>query len=193
MRLPTPKFVSPLFAKAFLPRTKSLAVSSNRSMLYVFTKYFNKYAEASLFGKCTLVRAGTTMKKVLFLSLAISMITACASKNYEKPSLISVEEKAKKIEKAAEEPKKVSGIVVDAKDLQVLEKMNKAVEVFVLKNEKSEFMNLCKDMRFDCFVDEKSFPNRKKKILRKVPPYASGSKMGLQGETRVHVKYDFYP
>jgi hypothetical protein len=86
-----------------------------------------------------------------------------------------------------------SSIVVDEKDLQALEKMNKALEAYVLKNEEASFKSLCKDKRFDCFVDEKAYPKGKKKNLRKVPPYASGSKMGLKGEVRVQARYDFYP
>lgn len=88
---------------------------------------------------------------------------------------------------------KTTSVVVEAKDLATLEKMNKAVEAYVLKNEPKSFKDLCKDKRFDCFIDEKKYPAQRKKIVRNVPPYASGSKMGLQGETRVHVRYDFYP
>ncbi len=82
---------------------------------------------------------------------------------------------------------------MDSKDLQTLEKMDKAIEAFVLKNDPKAFTKLCKEKRFDCQVDGKMFPAGKKKTSRTVPPYASGSKMGLRGEVRVHVKYDFYP
>lgn len=86
-----------------------------------------------------------------------------------------------------------TSIVVDQKDLQTLEKMNKALEDFVLKSEAKAFSSLCKDKRFDCYVDDKIYPKKKKKMARKVPPYASGSKMGLQGEKRIQGRYDFYP
>ena len=86
-----------------------------------------------------------------------------------------------------------SSIVVDQKDIQTLEKMDKALEAFVLKNEPKGFTTLCKDKRFDCYVGDALYPKSKKKTTRKVPPYASGSKMGLQGEQRVQARYDFYP
>ena len=88
---------------------------------------------------------------------------------------------------------RATGIVVDNKDLQALDSMTKAVEAYVIKGEKKSFANLCNDKRFDCSVDDVSYPKGKKKVLRTVPPYATGTKMGLQGERRIQVKYDFYP
>lgn len=75
----------------------------------------------------------------------------------------------------------------------MLERMTKAIEVYVHKGDKKEFTQLCKDRRFDCYVGEKLFPAGRKKITRKAPPYALGSKMGLQGEERVQARYEFYP
>lgn len=94
---------------------------------------------------------------------------------------------------AASAGAKKAAIVVDTKDLESLNKMNKAVEDYVLKSDPKAFADICQQKTFDCFVGGKSFPASKKKIKRKVPPYASGSKMGLQGEERVQIKYDFYP
>ena len=88
---------------------------------------------------------------------------------------------------------KAAGIVVDAQDEKTLERMNVAVEAYVLKHQVKDFTKLCQDSRFDCFVEEKVFPKGKKKLARSVPPYASGSKMGLQGEVRVQVRYEFFP
>ncbi|WP_413944306.1 hypothetical protein [Bdellovibrio sp. HCB-162] len=139
------------------------------------------------------------MKKNLSLILVMLFLGACATKpkshdsGFEDLKETKHAATAKKTEKVPAEPAKASSIVVDSKDLQVLEKMTKAVELYVLKNDKKQFTSLCKDKRFDCFVDDKAYPKTKKKIARSVPPYASGSKMGLQGEQRVHVKYDFYP
>lgn len=103
------------------------------------------------------------------------------------------EKETKPLAKGSSEPSKTTGIVVDAKDMALLDKMSKAVEAYVFKNDKKEFKTLCQDKHFDCFVSEKPFPKGKKKINRTVPPYASGAKMGLHGEERVQVKYDFYP
>jgi uncharacterized protein YcfL len=86
-----------------------------------------------------------------------------------------------------------TSIVVDQKDLATLEKMNKALEAYVLKNKEVAFKSLCQDKRFDCFVDETLYPKGKKKATRSTPPYASGSKMGLNGEKRIQARYDFYP
>ena len=90
-------------------------------------------------------------------------------------------------------PAKEASIVVDSDDIEAGNRMSKAVDAFVFKNQKDDFTALCKDTRFDCFVNDKRYPKGRKKVKRKVPPFLSGSKMGLQGETRVRVKYDFYP
>ena len=88
---------------------------------------------------------------------------------------------------------KEAGIVVDSEDIETSNRMSKAVDAFVFKNQKDEFTTLCKDTRFDCFVNDKRYPKGRKKVKRKVPPFLSGSKMGLQGDTRVRVRYNFYP
>ena len=88
---------------------------------------------------------------------------------------------------------KEAGIVVDSEDIEAGNRMSKAVDAFVFKGQKEDFTALCKDVRFDCFVNDKRFPKGRKKIKRKVPPFLSGSKMGLQGDTRVRVRYNFYP
>ncbi|KHD89368.1 MAG: hypothetical protein OM95_03055 [Bdellovibrio sp. ArHS] len=140
------------------------------------------------------------MKK-FFVLAALLVICGCATQKKETANWdefhdlkSSSADKTKKAEKkTSETTSKPGGIVVDGQDVQTLEKMTKAVELFVLKNQKADFARMCKDKRFDCFVDEKPFPKAKKIVKRTVPPYASGSKMGLQGEKRVQVKYDFYP
>ncbi|KYG61644.1 hypothetical protein AZI86_18265 [Bdellovibrio bacteriovorus] len=86
-----------------------------------------------------------------------------------------------------------TSISVGPNDLRTLEKMDKALEGFVLRNETKIFTSLCKEKRFDCYVGDVLYPKTKKKVSRKVPPYASGSKMGLQGENRIQARYDFYP
>lgn len=135
------------------------------------------------------------MKNILMLVLLPLLLGGCAiKKKYDSNAGESRESKpAAKVAPEAVKAAKPPSVVVDSDDLLVMEKMNKAVEAYVLKNEKKSFKALCKDKRFDCYVDEKIFPAARKKVVRTVPPYASGSKMGLQGETRVHVRYDFYP
>jgi hypothetical protein len=135
------------------------------------------------------------MKNIVVLVLLPVLMGGCAIKT-KYASQAGASKETKPVAKAAPEPSKAAkppSVVVGPEDLQVMEKMNKAVEAYVLKNEKKSFKSLCKDKRFDCYVDEKVFPAGRKKTVRTVPPYASGSKMGLQGETRVHVRYDFYP
>ena len=141
------------------------------------------------------------MRRVLILSLLTLMMVSCAHKKTqdfdfdetpaEKKS--ASKKTAKSGANADAEATRSSGIVVDPQDLATLERMTKAVELYVHKGEKKEFTTLCKDKRFDCYVADKIFPSKKKKIARTIPPYASGSKMGLQGEVRVQVRYEFYP
>lgn len=142
-----------------------------------------------------MVRVGAKMKKNLLVVFAAIIVNGCAVKSKRDLPLDigkDVKSSAAAVSDSAKPPKATS-VVVEPEDLAVLEKMNKAVEAYVLKNERIHFKNLCKDKRFDCYIDEKKYPAKAKKTGRKVPPYASGSKMGLQGETRVHVRYDFYP
>ena len=100
---------------------------------------------------------------------------------------------SKTASKAAKTEKVEAGIVVDNTDVELANRMTVAMDAFVFKNERTEFTKLCKDKRFDCLVDDKVFPTGKKKTKRKVPPFMSGAKNGIQGDTRVYVKYDFYP
>lgn len=135
------------------------------------------------------------MKKSLMLVLLPMFLGGCAVKS-KRDFHNSDDKEVKSAAKAVVEPAKTAktpSVVVGAEDLALLEKMTKAVEAYVLKNQKKSFKSLCKDKRFDCFVDEKPLSAGRKKTVRTAPPYASGSKMGLQGENRVHVRYDFYP
>lgn len=84
-------------------------------------------------------------------------------------------------------------VAVDSQDLQALDRMTKSLEAYVLKDQEAGFKKLCRDPRFDCFVDEVFYPKGKKKTPRTTPPYASGSKMGLKGEKHVQARYEFYP
>ncbi|MNL17840.1 hypothetical protein D3C87_1389590 [compost metagenome] len=86
-----------------------------------------------------------------------------------------------------------STIQVGAEDLAIANRMMTAMDDYVFKNQKMDFTKLCKDKRFDCQVNDKRYPAGRKTVKRKVPPYMSGSKMGLQAEERVQVRYDFYP
>jgi hypothetical protein len=134
------------------------------------------------------------MKKLGVLILAVALVGGCAVKPKHQATSSEVLEASaeKKTPETVKAPKNAS-VVVGDKELALLDNMTKAVEDYVLKNEKKKFTSLCKEKRFDCFVDEKLFPGGKKKVTRTVPPYASGSKMGLQGEKRIQVRYDFYP
>ncbi len=149
------------------------------------------------------------MKKIFILSVLILGLSACATRTIRQSNVDdagSRQGKATASSRKAEKPAKVqgddgagvesvrnAGIVVDPQELVLLERMQKAVEVYVHRGEKKEFSTLCKDKRFDCFLNEKPLPAKKKKVVRSVPPYASGSKMGLQGEERIHLRYDFFP
>jgi hypothetical protein len=101
--------------------------------------------------------------------------------------------KSTKADKTGKSDKADASIVVDNGDVELANRMTVAMDAFVFKNERTEFTQLCKDKRFDCLVDDKRFPQGKKKAKRKVPPFMSGSKNGIQGDHRVQVKYDFYP
>ena len=150
-----------------------------------------------------MVTMGVAMKLIFSALLFAAFLTSCAHKRNSDTTLLedtafppetSSSAPSKKGSKATgSDTAKTTGIVVDNKDLQALDKMTKAVEAYVIKGDKKSFSKLCTDKRFDCSVDEVAFPKGKKKITRLVPPYATGTKMGLQGEKRIHVKYDFYP
>lgn len=147
------------------------------------------------------------MKKILIVSMVVLGLSACATRPVKESSFDEASpragklssgkgERASKIKNetgAAAEPARSSGIVVDPQDLAVLERMQKAVESYVHRGEKKQFNALCKDRRFDCFLNDKPFPAKKKKVPRAAPPYASGSKMGLQGEERIQLRYEFFP
>ncbi|MEK2688050.1 hypothetical protein [Bdellovibrio sp. GT3] len=146
------------------------------------------------------------MKKIVVLFVAAMLLSSCASM---KRSFCKCEEELdlppeckprviyKKVpgEPAAPKPqvKTGAGIVVQPADLELGDKMARAMDAYVFSNESADFTALCKDERFDCYVDDKRFPKDRKRVKRKVPPFLSGSKMGLQDEKRIHIKYNFYP
>jgi hypothetical protein len=137
---------------------------------------------------------------VLLLSL-----TSCASFKqgfcncqHEAPPVVQAAPKAEKPSKPVKLVKKkktktTESIIVDADDIEQSNKMTKAVDAFVFKDEEDEFKALCAEKRFDCWVNEKRYPTGKAKIDRTVPPFLTGAKMGLRGEERVHVRFNFYP
>lgn len=148
------------------------------------------------------------MRSFLLLILSSLMLSACATVDTrpltldDEPGVASslvkkssssmrVNKTNLKAEDATATP--TAGIQVSAEDLAVANRMMTAMDAYVFKNEKTDFTKLCKDKRFDCQVNDKKFPAGKKVAKRKVPPYMSGSKMGLQAEERVQVRYDFYP
>lgn len=116
-----------------------------------------------------------------------------ATKSAKSKNTKGAKSNAKATETTAKVEKTEAGIVVDDSDVELANRMTVAMDAFVFKNERSEFTKLCKDKRFDCLVDEKVFPEGKKKTKRKVPPFMSGAKNGIQGDHRVYVRYDFYP
>lgn len=143
---------------------------------------------------------GKLIKK-LFLLLSLVFLVSCASWNQKCDcskefretknstsstgvSGVSVVPPAPKME----EEKTVSGA-----DIEVINKMIKAVDDYVFRQQKDEFTALCKDARFDCRVNEKRFPAGKSKVKRKISPFVSGSKTGLQDSVRITVRYSFYP
>ena len=143
--------------------------------------------------------------RVAFVLVCLFLLSSCAS---FKKSLCdcsqtrdahSVSEHHRMSESRASEksseriPEKAANIVVDSDDIAAGHAMLKAVDSYVFKNQKDEFLRLCQDPRFDCFVNEKRFPKGRKKIKRKVSPYMSGSKLGTQDDKQIRVKYDFYP
>ncbi|WP_413293174.1 hypothetical protein ACLSU7_17450 [Bdellovibrio sp. HCB185ZH] len=146
------------------------------------------------------------MKKFLGLCLLVLTLSSCASLKKTfcdcEPELDLPPECKPRviIKKVPGEPAPVKpqvktggGIVVQQADLELGDKMARAMDAYLFSNEPAEFTQLCKDERFDCFVDDKRFPKDRKRIKRKVPAFLSGSKMGLQDEKRIHIKYNFYP
>ena len=142
------------------------------------------------------------MKKVLVLIAASMLLSSCATlrKTFcdcdctvdlaEKKRLAQAAHPVKATKKIAKDK---AAIVVEQADIDAADRMTKAVDAFVFNNQPEEFTALCKEERFDCFVDNKRYPKDKKRVKRSVPPFLSGSKMGLQDEKRVQIKYDFYP
>ncbi|WP_374035228.1 hypothetical protein ACES2I_05440 [Bdellovibrio bacteriovorus] len=144
------------------------------------------------------------MRYLMIVAVALAL-SACATKKTKdldfddlpaEKKAAAKSSKSDKVPKADANPAEMarnSGIVVDPQDLALLDRMTKAVELYVHKGNRKEFNTLCKDKRFDCFVNDKYHPPKKKKTARGIPPYASGSKMGLQGEERIQLRYEFYP
>ncbi|MNK07479.1 hypothetical protein D3C87_253940 [compost metagenome] len=145
------------------------------------------------------------MKKLLLLISLPLLLSSCASIkkaicDCQKPATtdeLTLDEdfettKSVKLVKRKKSPTQET-IVVDKEDVQLADKMTKAVDKFVFKDEEKDFETLCRGTRFDCWVDEKPYPKGKKAIARTIPPFLSGSKMGLRGDKRIQVRFTFYP
>lgn len=69
-----------------------------------------------------------------------------------------------------------------------------AMDAFVFKNENKKILIFCQSNQVQCWLNEKKWPKGKKldrKILKK-SPYMTGSKMGLRGESRIQIRWEFY-
>lgn len=137
---------------------------------------------------------------LLFLTSCVSFKRAFCDCNQQPkavaaaPSVSHVEKPVKpvKLIKKKKTPTQES-IIVDDADIELSNKMTTAVDAYVFKDDQDEFKKLCSESRFDCWVNEKKFPAGKKTIARTVPPFLTGSKMGLRGDERIQVRFNFYP
>ena len=136
--------------------------------------------------------AGRHDLRNIILVFACLLIASCSGlKKRSETSTSATHSSGSSIaDKPEKSPKPVS---VNPGDIELTDKMQAAMDNYVFKDEKNEFANLCKDIRFDCTLDGKRFPKGKKKIRRKIPPFMSGSKTGVVGDQRVLLKYNFYP
>jgi len=141
----------------------------------------------------------------IVLALSLLTLTSCVSLKraicdcYQQPKpVVHVEPKPEKPVKPVKLVKKkktptAESIVVDNDDIELSNKMTKAVDAYVFKDDDDDFKALCSETRFDCWVNEKKYPSSKKAVARTIPPFLTGSKMGLRGEERVQVRFSFYP
>ncbi len=137
--------------------------------------------------------------KYIFLLLTLVFLSSCAGWNQKCDCSKEVRESkttgggSTAITVVPPAPKIEEEKTVSAADIELINKMIKAVDDYVFRQQKDEFTALCKDERFDCRVNDKRFPAAKKKVKRKISPFVSGSKTGLQNAERVTVRYSFYP
>lgn len=141
------------------------------------------------------------MKKLIFCLSLPWFLSSCAS--FKKafcdcqpsaPTKVVTDRTSKPVKLVKQKKSKTQdSIVVDEEDLKLADRMTKAVDEFVFKDEEGDFKSLCAEKRFDCWVNEKPYPAGKHLEKRRVPPFLTGTKMGLRGEERVQVRFNFYP
>jgi hypothetical protein len=140
--------------------------------------------------------------KISFLIILTSamLLASCATKKTSTDGDLDFDPPTKKSAHAtgagaaaATSASNTDSVAVDPSDIALGDRMTKAVDEFVFKKNEVPFRTLCLDDRFSCYVDGKWYPQGKKKLTRKHPPYMSGSKMALQDEKRVQVRYEFFP
>lgn len=135
----------------------------------------------------------STTKVISAISLMFSLIgVSCSHIKTAREDQIS-KEVDQELASPYQADTKVDSKHVSSQDVQTLEKMNKAIEDYVHRKNSKEVTKLCKDLRFDCYLDNKIFPKGRKTVKRSLPPYATGSKMGTHGEDRVQMRYEFFP
>ncbi len=129
---------------------------------------------------------------ILFFVLAAVVTTSCSHIKTARQDQVN-KEVDQDLASLRDSSKFTTAKVVSPQDIATLDKMNKALEDYIHRKDSKELLKICKDLRFDCYLDNKIYPQSRKKIKRTIQPYATGSKMGLHGEERVQIRYEFFP
>lgn len=151
----------------------------------------------------------------LFLSSCATvkkMICDCQPPKIEnsKPTKKSYYKAAKPVKKVnANEAKKsepaVPGAAVSSTEVVVDEppdiaevmlegEVYEAMDAFVFEGDEKGFSKFCNSEQVQCWVKDKKWPAKKKLNKKKLQktPFMTGSKMGLRGEERVQIRWEFY-
>lgn len=69
-----------------------------------------------------------------------------------------------------------------------------AMDAFVFKGDEKRMVEFCKSPQVQCWVQSKKWPAKKKLDRKKLQksPFMTGSKMGLRGDERIQIRWEFY-
>ncbi len=138
----------------------------------------------------------------VFMVGTLSLLTSCATiKEMICDCQPSVKKESNREAKGSTKPprasaptEEASAPVVDEAEEMLGGEIYSAMDAFVFNKDEKRMMVFCKSNQVQCWLNDKKWPAGKKLDRKKLQksPFMTGSKMGLRGDERVQIRWEFY-
>lgn len=101
---------------------------------------------------------------------------------------------ATKSPRASLPTEEASAPVVDEAEEMLGGEIYSAMDAFVFNKDEKRMLVFCKSTQVQCWLNDKKWPTGKKLDRKKLQksPFMTGSKMGLRGDERVQIRWEFF-